>query len=65
MTKKYIHADENGNIHILSEDDLQKCPLTGGISPNVIIIGEPIIIPNISDGHIFCKSVDKDFEVRE
>jgi len=37
--QKYIHCDENGNITILSEDDLPKCPITNDISPKVIIIG--------------------------
>lgn len=36
--QKYIHCDENGNITILSEDDLPKCPKTNDISPRVIII---------------------------
>lgn len=27
--EKYIYADENGNIHILTEDDLPKCPISG------------------------------------
>ena len=37
--KQYYYSDENGNIHILAEKDLPKCPKTNEISPRVIIIG--------------------------
>ena len=37
--QKYIHCDENGNITVLTEDDLPKCPKTNEISPSVWIMG--------------------------
>ena len=37
--QKYVHCDENGNIMVLTEDDLPKCPQTNEISPKVWIIG--------------------------
>lgn len=36
--KQYYYSDENGNIHILTEKDLPKCPKSNDISPSVIII---------------------------
>ena len=36
--EKYIYCDENGNVHILTYDDLPKCPITGE-PVGVFIIG--------------------------
>jgi hypothetical protein len=51
--KRYIHVNENGKITMLTEDDLPKCPY-GGISPSIIIIGEPKKEP-IPVKHINCR----------
>lgn len=64
---KYCYCDENGNVHILTEDDLPKCPRTGGISPSVFIIGDKRIAKGEPincgcDGHIFCKEIDEGLE---
>ena len=37
--KRYWYCDENGKIHIVTEEDLPKCPKTNGISPAVWIMG--------------------------
>lgn len=51
--QKYIHCDENGNIIVLTEDDLPKCPKTNEISPKVWIIGDTKPSPKID--HINCR----------
>jgi len=51
--KQYYYSDENGNIHILTEDDLPKCPKTGGISPSVLILGDKKEEQNME--HINCR----------
>ena len=51
--KQYYYSDENGNIHILTEDDLPKCPKTGGISPSVLILGDEKEEQNVE--HINCR----------
>ena len=53
--KKYIYADENANIHILTEDDLPKCPKNGEISPSVWIIGNKPEPPTPEVEHINCR----------
>ena len=51
--KKYVYADENGYVHILTEEELPKCPRTGGISPSVWIIGDKKETPKVE--HINCR----------
>ena len=53
--KQYMYADENGNIFVVNEKDLPRCPRNGGISPNVIIIGEAKAKPKIE--HVNCRCV--------
>ena len=72
MTEKQkdVHCDENGNITKLTEDDLPKCPRTGGISPRVWIIGGPKEdLPKVEhincrcNMEITCNSADSDFDL--
>lgn len=51
--KLYYYSDENGNPHILTEEDLPKCPKTNGISPSVWIIGDVKETPMVK--HINCR----------
>ena len=57
MTERYYYADENSNIHILTEEDLPKCPKTGGISPSITIIGEKEKNQSELTEHINCKCI--------
>lgn len=52
--KKYVHCDENGNITILTEEDLPKCPITNEISPKVWIIGSKKPTPEIEPINCRC-----------
>ena len=70
MTKKqkYIYADENGNVHTLTEDDLPKCPMTGEPVGVFIIGGKKKKtrkfehINCLCEAEITCNNADDDFD---
>ena len=65
--KKYIYGDENGNVHILTEDDLPKCPRTGEPVGVWIIGGKKNTyktehINCKCESEITCSSPDSDYD---
>ena len=67
--KKYIYGDENGNIHILTEDDLPKCPISGEPVGVWIIGGKKKKTSKTEhincrcETEITCNSPDSDYDV--
>ena len=65
--EKYIYADENGNIHTLTEDELPRCPITG--EPVAWIIGgkksKSLRTEHINcrcESEITCTDCDSDYD---